>query len=159
VILNHLVTGIYENQHVIHSQNNFGWRIQQYGVGWYIILTAKHVIYSHFCFPKSYQRATSTFKNCCIPGLYSNISNNTSALLASCVVYADLTVPSVYRTLQTLGAYGYAKFQFADARKDKLSPDTAANERQIHKTEMWELHIWRVRICNANNRPLLNYFT
>ena len=41
------------------------------------------------------------FKNRCIPGLYSNIYNNTYALLARLVVYAYCAVPSVYRALQT----------------------------------------------------------
>jgi len=52
-------------------------------------------------FSEVLSQTSLTFKNCCIPGLYSNISNNTSALLARLVVYAYRTLQSEYRALHT----------------------------------------------------------
>jgi len=65
------------------------------------MLTAKQCKIFALLFSEVLSQISLTFKNRCIPGLYSNISNNTSALLARLVVYANCTVPSGYRALQT----------------------------------------------------------
>jgi hypothetical protein len=96
VLLNQLVTRINEHQHVVQSQYNFRWRIQHYGVGWYTVLIAKQCKIFALLFSEVLSQISLTFKNCCIPGLYSNASNKTSALLARLVVYAYRTVPTRY---------------------------------------------------------------
>jgi len=65
------------------------------------MLTAKQCKIFALLFSEVLSHISLTFKNCCIPGLYANISNNNSALLARLVVYAYRTVPSGYYTLQT----------------------------------------------------------
>jgi hypothetical protein len=99
------------------------------------MLIAKQYKIFALLFSEVLSQISLTFKNCCIPGLNSNISNNTSALIPRLVAYASPYSSKWISRVTNAGAYTYAEFQLADTRLDKRRPDTAANERQIHKTE------------------------
>jgi len=91
------------------------------------MLTAKQCKILVLLFSEVLSQISLTFKNCCIPGLYSNISNNTSALLGRLAVYAYRTVPSGYRALQTwvlIHTRSFSSLTHDEINSDRIPPLT-----------------------------------